>query len=783
MIKHLLSFILAILIAIGSINAKGVGVVFSGGGAKGLYHIGVLEALEESGVPIDYVAGTSMGAIVAALYASGYSTQEMRELVRSGILEQGATGKVDKTKYHSLFRSGSTLMTQSQPLSLRFDTSKKESDSTSKYKMPRSLISTTPIDMAITKLLTPASTAADGDFYNLMIPFLCVASDVTANEKVILTSGDLGRAVRASMAIPLAFSPIIDGRGHMLYDGGIQDNFPWRPMVDEFQPDLIIGSACGTDAWADTSDMSILDQALFITMNVSNYDLPENGIKIARNVPIGMMDFSNSDKTIDYGYQDTKAKIDSILMRIPKSELLKADDYAKRRDEFRKRTPELIFDEYEITGLNEDQKEYATKYMATTRRERRRGATLQREMDFDELQKSIYTIIASGDFSTSYPNPIYSPESDRYKFRINMEHKPSLRISMGGNISSTPFNQIYIGSSYTKIKHVAHTLFAELYLGPVYNTGRLGYRADFFHNVPIFIDSYFNYEIKNLNHGNFGNITDVNNSLEIKSTDVYASLGIGAPIKRRAKATLRLNTGLNNITYDPTTAVVGYEDYTFDRTRLNYVAAKLGIEFNTIDNIYLPTRGTLMQISAIGVTADEVSYASKIGGGSSTISDHKLWGGAKFKLIKYFNYNNIFSLGINAEGVYTNIPDMMSVTAKQLFMPAYHPVLHSQMLFMPEFSASRYIGVGAMPNITLWKDLSLRLGAYAMIKDNTDTKRSIIEWTGIDIHHILQSTIAYNTPLGPATLSATKYDLDSLDNLYITFNFGFTIFAQRGIFF
>ena len=83
---------------------RGVGVVLSGGGAKGLYHIGVLEALEESGIPIDYIAGTSMGSIIGALYASGYSPAEMRELVLSGKVQQWVSGRIDPTVYLPYYR-------------------------------------------------------------------------------------------------------------------------------------------------------------------------------------------------------------------------------------------------------------------------------------------------------------------------------------------------------------------------------------------------------------------------------------------------------------------------------------------------------------------------------------------------------------------------------------------------------------------------------------------------------------------------------------------------------
>ena len=89
-----ISLLLACLLSVGA-SAQGVGVVMSGGGAKGLYHIGVLKALEEAGVPIDYVAGTSMGAIVGALYAAGYSPEEMEAIVATGVVKEWVSGKID----------------------------------------------------------------------------------------------------------------------------------------------------------------------------------------------------------------------------------------------------------------------------------------------------------------------------------------------------------------------------------------------------------------------------------------------------------------------------------------------------------------------------------------------------------------------------------------------------------------------------------------------------------------------------------------------------------------
>ncbi|MDE5695333.1 MAG: patatin-like phospholipase family protein, partial [Alistipes sp.] len=135
---------------------SGVGVVMSGGGAKGLYHIGVLEALEEQGVPIDCVAGTSMGSIIAAMYAAGYSPAEMRTIVASGAVKEWVSGRIDPTRYLSYHRQ---LSRKPAIVSFRFDLS----DPSRKFRAPTNLIASTQIDMAFAELFAPATAASRGD--------------------------------------------------------------------------------------------------------------------------------------------------------------------------------------------------------------------------------------------------------------------------------------------------------------------------------------------------------------------------------------------------------------------------------------------------------------------------------------------------------------------------------------------------------------------------------------------------------------------------------------------
>ncbi len=229
---------------------------------------------------------------------------------------------------------------------------------------------------------------------------------------------------------------------------------------------------------------------------------------------------------------------------------------------------------------------------------------------------------------------------------------------------------------------------------------------------------------------------------------------------------------------------------TFETTRLNYIASKLEIERSTIDDVYYPSRGSLISGSVIGVVGYEKSLAtlviSELEELSKTYTEQRPWLGAKINYLKYFDVNRKTntSVGVRADVVYTTIPEMYSSTGSHLIMPYYTPTIHSNMVFMPEFSAPRYLAVGAMSNINIWRELSLRTGCYAMLRDKYDpTTFETSNRDGVSIEYAAEVSFAYNTTIGPLSLSLSKYDIESWNNLYLTFNFGYPIFSPRGTFY
>ena len=771
MLRRLLCFVvLSCVPALGGVHAQSVGVVMSGGGAKGLYHIGVLEALEENGIPIDYVAGTSMGSIVAALYAAGYSPAEMREIVASGVVKEWVSGRIDPN-YMPYYRQVGRV-----PSFFRLRLDFRNTEPGKRFRIPTNLISSTPVDMALLELLAPATAAAGGDFDNLMVPFLCVASDMNAREGVVLRDGDLGEAVRSSMSIPLVFKPMkIDSM--LLYDGGIYDNFPWRPLDESFRPGFIVGSVCTEGNTAPSENNNLMDQAFVLAMHDTDYSLPEDrSLMIRRAVPAGMLDFDDGVAIMDMGYKDATAAMPALLASV--GERRDSAYYAQRRAEFRAKCPPLIFDDYEISGLRRMQLEYVRDFAKFDRKTPGR----QRQMGYGELKDNLYGILAGGDFSMEFPKAAYSPERERYSFAARLGTKPNFKVMIGGNISSTAFNQAYIGVSYQTIGRVAHTFGADLYLGPLYTWGAFGGRADFYMGKPLYLDYAYNFSVKNLRHGSFGSVTEVDNTLQVKSSEIFGSIAAGLPLTRRSLVSLRANGGHINYRYD---SDILFADDT-DHTRFSYFALKLELERNTLDKPLYPRKGSHFTLSGIYVAGRD-KYQPFDRTDFLTIRTRQ-WVGGRLTWDKYFDVPGCrwFSFGLDVDAVYTNQPDFTTDVSTLMALPAYEPVPQSKMVYMPDFYARRFVAGGVMPTFDLLPDFFFRTGFYAMYRDRRSySPLAYNEGRAYDdrMHYIVEASLVYHTSIGPVSLSLTKYDLRIWKNMYLMFNFGYAIFTPRGTFY
>ena len=140
-----------------------------------------------------------------------------------------------------------------------------------------------------------------------------------------------------------------------------------------------------------------------------------------------------------------------------------------------------------------------------------------------------------------------------------------------------------------------------------------------------------------------------------------------------------------------------------------------------------------------------------------------------------------FSFGLNVDAVWTNPPRFRTESATLMSMPDYAPVPHARMIYMPDFRGKRFAAWGLMPTFDLLPNCFFRTGFYTMFREKRDfnpLKNPDERW-----HYIAEASLVYHTPIGPVSLALTKYDLKNWRNMYLTFNFGYAIFAPKGTFY
>ena len=278
-----------------------VGLVLSGGGAKGLAHIGALKVIEEAGVKIDYIGGTSMGAIVGALYASGYSANELDSIFR--------TTDFPKLIQDNVPRGAKTFYekedSERYALSLPFDNFS--------VSFPEAISGGQNIYNEFVKLLFHVKDITD--FKKLPIPFLCMGTDVETGESVLLDSGYLPEAIMASGTFPSLFEPS-EVNGKILIDGGVVNNYPIEE-VRRMGANFIIG----VDVQHDLADRESLNSATEILLQINNYRTVNDMKEKSRQTDIyirpdiddfSVIDFERGEEIIGSGEIGAIKQIESL---------------------------------------------------------------------------------------------------------------------------------------------------------------------------------------------------------------------------------------------------------------------------------------------------------------------------------------------------------------------------------------------------------------------------------------------------------------------------------------
>lgn len=381
-----------------------VGLVLSGGGAKGFAHVAAIKVLEEAGVRIDYIGGTSMGAIVGGLYAAGYNAKQLDSILRSIDYQQILSGDLPRKSKPFYEKENGEKYVLVLPIKKR------------KVGIPAALSGGQNLLNLLTKLTQQVNNI--NDFNKLPIPFLCIATNLENGNEEILRKGFLPLAMKASGSFPTLLSPV-EINGKLLTDGGIVNNFPAKE-VKKMGADVLIG----VDTQNGLGKKEDLDSAIKILNQIVGFQINKNNegehnyvdVLIKPNVKdFNVVSFDKMDEIMKEGDSAARGKMQE-LKAIAKLQIKKPKPVLKNN--FKRK---FVLKKIELTG----NKNYTRAYILGKLNIKRQDST-----NYEKLESCINNITATGNFESIQYNLLKEGDGETVQFKVK-ENEISNYLKLG----------------------------------------------------------------------------------------------------------------------------------------------------------------------------------------------------------------------------------------------------------------------------------------------------------------------------------------------------------------
>ena len=488
-----------------------VGVVLSGGGAKGFAHIGALRVIEEAGIPIDYIAGTSMGSIISGLYAVGYDPDMMQKLCTEQDWDMIIKDKIPR-KFIPLEKR---INERHYLLSIPYKNGK--------LKLKRSMIDGMYVNMLLTRLMMPAYK--ERDFSKLPVKFLCIGTDMLSADPIEFRSGSLAQSIRASMSIPFLFEPI-DYEGYLLCDGGLTNNFPVR-NVREQGADIIIG----VDLEIIKSDPEVLDNSLkvlerliaVVSQEESNVAREECDILIRPDIgKANIMSFNDFDPIIKCGETGAREMMPELKKLADSLQSITPFEVQRHHTQ---PVDRIMVDSVVVEGLDDYDNEVLKSEF---------GDEFPKEFLIDDIETIIVKIYSQGYYSNVWYELLDTPDGNILK--LHCKNKTSLNFSVGMHYD----NNYGIGmllNMNARTKHFTYNVDLNVADNPYF-------RADITHRYNRFMSGTAELMVMNLRTSMYNHNGDILNTLRLQYNSLDLYLQISPSVTQALKLGVKMNYSL-----------------------------------------------------------------------------------------------------------------------------------------------------------------------------------------------------------------------------------------------
>ncbi|MCP2045172.1 patatin-like phospholipase family protein [Pontibacter sp. HSC-36F09] len=745
--------------------AQKVALVLSGGGAKGIAHVGVLKALEENNIPIDYIVGTSMGGIVGALYAAGYSPAEIEYLIHTEAFQAWATGKPEQN-YTYNFASPDP-----NPALLKLHVAL---DSAFQAKLTSNLVNDASLNFALAQLLSQPAAHAGYDFDKLMVPYRCVAADIFTQQQVILRKGQLADAVRATLTVPLFYKPIrIEKR--LLFDGGLYNNFPVDVARKDFNPDIIIGVNVSSKTYSeypyDNDDFDLAYTLLYAMMsNSDSTALTDKDVYLQPDLGnLNSLDFKNVEDFFAAGYKVTNDNMDQIQGKIKRR--VSAEVLGSKREKFRGGFQPHAFRKVEIQGLKKNQQDFVQRFF---RSEQEEGYTMQ------DVKTGYYRLAAIDNFRSLYPTMRYDAKAKTYDLLLNVKKEDGLKIALGGVIASRPIDNIYAGMEYSVLGRQLYTFAGSFQTGRFYQGAQLRTRIDVPASLPYYIEPAFTY-----NHWNFlsttGLLLERNNLPLLEQTDRNFGLNLGFTNTYKGRLVLSAAYAQHIDRYSNRLEIQRSD--TLDRTATSGLTVGATFRRGRLNRKQYPSGGRSFAVTGRMVNATERYRPGSTAIESQNLSADHSWFYGRLAFEDFLG-NGSHRFGYRLEGVISTQPFFSNYRSTLTMAPAFHPLSDSRTLFLDRFRAHEFVAGGLQYVYLITPRLEARTEGYLfqpyrpILQNDRQQAYYGKKLTGTGV--AATAAVVYHGILGPAALSLNYYN-DKSKEWGVLFHLGFLLFQNRAL--
>lgn len=723
-----------------------IGLVLSGGGAKGLAHIGVLRVLEEAGIVPDYISGTSMGSIVGGLYAIGYTATELSTLNHTInwqvlLTDNLSPRNVAFEEKHDYKRYFAELPIRNK-----------------KIMLPSGVLEGQNLSVFLSGMTW--RTAGISSFDRFPYPYRCVGTDIINGEIVDFSSGDLALSMRASMAIPSVFTPVVLDSSLVVVDGGVIRNFP----VDEVKSmgaDIVIGIYTGFEENVTAEDLNSLDKVLSRSAaSYGIYDSREQIKKVDLLIAPTLKNFTSADfnKGVDIeneGEAEARKHMDALRA-------LAADQ--QRYGHHARPAPLPEKDSLLITRVIVNELKYNDRSLVTGKLDIPGNTYVTRP----ELQEGLEML-----FGTQYFERLlyrFVPDGNGFRLAVDAKEKPpsSLKASVhydnfygaGLLLNYTQSNFLVSGARLTVAADLSEypqlRLFYRKYTGPRKNN-LASYEAYYESNlIPGYLQGR---EIGYFNQNHFTSELSIRHS-----RNTNRQLGIGLLFEY-------------SVVFPSKAMQTLYpEIYNFKR----YGFAGFGLTgsygLNTLDDLLYPSEGSQVDIYMKGLFNPwkDLKYLNDTleNGGASLESFGKLY-------VNYETYRKISPKVSLNPGLSLGLSTDAFIASDYFFAGGVRNNLRrNQLPFMGyrpgEVVASNFVGAKMGLNYRIFRNLQVEiLTSFLMASDSfEDLTNYFLSWNGTNLHAGYGAGITYKTPLGPVGVSMGGNNKDNRTRFYV--NMGFT---------